>query len=70
LSWIVAAPVLTGALVLGVLLTPALSAQGFLYLPVAAALGAVYAFPLACVMSQFLEAPSSANPLVRWAWGL
>jgi len=70
LSWIVAAPLLAGMLVLGVLLTPGLSAQAFLYIPVAAILGVVYAFPLACGMSRFIEAPAGTDPLLRWGWGL
>jgi hypothetical protein len=70
LSWIVAAPLLTGALILGVLSTPTLSAQAFLYIPVAAILGVVYGYPLACGITRFVAAPGGNNPLLRWGWGL
>ena len=70
LCWIFAAPLLAGTLILGVLLTPALSAQSFLYIPVAAVLGFVYACPLACLIAKFIEGPAGTDHLSRWGWGL
>jgi hypothetical protein len=54
----------------GVLLTPALAEQAFLYLPVAAALGFLYSLPLARTLSRFLQGPESGDVLLRWGWGL
>ena len=70
LCWIFMAPLLTGVLILGVLVTPGLECQATLYIPVAALLGFVYGAPLARSISKFIDGPIGRDPALRWGWGL
>jgi hypothetical protein len=70
LCWVFTAPVLAGVLIVAVLMTPALSADAALWIPIAAALGFAYGVPCAISAAKFLEGPATDDPALRWGWGL
>ncbi len=70
LCWVFTAPVLTGILIVAVLVTPPLSAEATLWIPVAAVLGFTYGVPCANCIAKFLEGPATNDALLRWGWGL
>jgi hypothetical protein len=71
LCWVFTAPALAGALVIAVLATPQLAADAGLWIPIAAALGALYGVPAARCIARFVEAPAAPQAAaLRWSWGL
>lgn len=70
LCYVMAAPLLALALILAVLLTPSLAAEAFTWVPIAAGLGALFAWPLARNFALFMEAPEGRDRALRSGWGL
>lgn len=70
LCCVLTAPLLVGALIVAVLLTPQLAAEAFTYVPLAALVGALFAWPLARNVARFMAAPEGRDRALRWGWGL
>ncbi len=70
LCWVFTAPVLAGILIVAVLMTPALSAEAALWIPIAAVLGFTYGVPCAACIAKFLQGPATDDAALRWGWGL
>ncbi len=70
LCWVFTAPMLAGILSVIVLLTPPLSAEAALWIPIAAALGFIYGVPCAACIAKFAQGPTSDDAALRWGWGL
>ncbi len=70
LCWVFTAPALVGVLIVAVLVTPPLSAEAALWIPIAAVLGFAYSVPCARCIAKFLEGPTTNDVALRWGWGL
>ena len=70
LCWVFTAPLLTGILIVAVLVTPPLSAEAKVWIPIAAVLGFTYGIPCANCIAKILEGPATNDAALRWGWGL